>query len=152
MLRLIYSLMKSNGFNWQIVIGFLLSLFAFASVPMVFSQWSVSTDYRWLSVGLFAIAAIFVVVGLRRAFATGSGKISKITAAILTLVSGAAFGLFVFLAFFMSTSLPKSVGAPQIGQKAPDFVLTDSNGKQVSLIETLSKQQGVLLVFYRGYW
>ncbi len=144
--------MKSNGFNWQIVLGFLLSLFAFASVPVVFSQWSVSTDYRWLSVGLFVIAAILVVVGLRRAFAAGRGKLSKITAAILTLLSGAAFGLFVFLAFFMSTWLPKSAGAPQVGQKAPDFILSDMNGKQVSLTETLSKQKGVLLVFYRGYW
>lgn len=144
--------MKNNGFNWQIVLGFLLSLFAFASVPMVFSQWSVSTDYRWLSVGLFVIAGIFVLVGLRRAFAAGRGKLSKITAAILTLLSGAVFGLFVFLAFFMSTWLPKSTGAPQVGQKAPDFTLTDTNGKQVSLSETLSKQKGVLLVFYRGYW
>lgn len=144
--------MKRNGFNWQIVLGFLLSLFAFASVPMVFSQWSVSTDYRWLSVGLFAIAAILVVVGVRRAFSVGRGKISKITAAILTLLSGAAFGLFVFLAFFMSTWLPKSAGAPQVGQKAPDFTLADTSGKQVSLGETLSKQKGVLLVFYRGYW
>ena len=144
--------MKRNGFNWQIVLGFLLSLFAFASVPMVFSQWSVSTDYRWLSVGLFAIAAILVVVGVRRAFSVGRGKISKITAAILTLLSGAVFGLFVFLAFFMSTWLPKSAGAPQVGQKAPNFILADTSDKQVSLSETLSKQKGVLLVFYRGYW
>lgn len=144
--------MKSNGFNWQIVIGFLLSLFAFASVPMVFSQWSVSTDYRWLSVGLFLLAAIFLIVGLRRAFAVGRGKISKITAAILTLVSSSVFGLFVYLAFFLATSLPKSTGAPQVGQKAPDFRLADAGGEQVSLTDTLSKQKGVLLVFYRGYW
>lgn len=144
--------MKSNGFNWQIVIGFLLSMFAFASVPLVFSQWSVSTDFRWLSVGLFLIAAVLLVVGLRRAFAVGRGKVSKITATILTLVSGMALGLFVFLAFFMSTWLPKSAGAPQVGQKAPDFSLADLNGKQVSLSETLSNQKGVLLVFYRGYW
>jgi hypothetical protein len=144
--------MKSNGFNWQIVIGFLLSLFAFASMPVVFSRWSVGTDYRWLSVGLFVIAAIFVVVGLRRAFAAGRGKFSKITAAILTLLSGAAFGLFVFLAFFMSTWLPKSAGAPQVGQKAPDFTLTDTSGKQVSLSGLLSDKKGVLLIFYRGYW
>jgi hypothetical protein len=144
--------MKSNGFNWQIVIGFLLSLFAFASAPMVFSQWSVSTDFRWLSVGLFVIAAIFIVLGLRRAFAAGRGKLSKIVASILTLISGAAFGLFLLLAFSMATSLPKSAGAPQVGQRAPDFSLADTSGKQVSLSETLSKQKGVLLVFYRGYW
>lgn len=144
--------MKSNGFNWQIVAGFLLSLFAFASVPMVFSRWSVSTDYRWLSIGLFLIAAIFLVVGLRRAFAAGRGKISKITATILTLLSGAAFGLFVFLAFFMSMALPKSAGAPQVGQKAHDFTLADATSKHVSLTGLLTDKKGVLLVFYRGYW
>jgi len=144
--------MKTKGFNWQILIGFLLSLFAFASVPMVFSQWSVSTDYRSLGVVLFVIAAIFFVIGLRRAFSAERGKFSKISASILTLLSCVVFGLFVYLAFFMATALPKSAGVPQVGQKAHDFTLTDTNGKQVSLSETLSKQKGVLLVFYRGYW
>jgi hypothetical protein len=144
--------MRGRGFNWQILIGFVLSLFAFASVPLVFSQWSVSTDYRWLSVGLFVIAAIFLVIGLRRAFSSGRGKFSKIVASAFTLLSAAVFGLFIFLAFFMATSLPTSAGAPQVGQKAHDFTLADSTGKQVSLSETLSKQKGVLLVFYRGYW
>lgn len=141
-----------KGFNWQLIIGFGLSLLAFASVPLVISRWSVSTDYRWLSLALFAVAAIFVFVGLRRGFAAGRGKFSKITASVLSLLSAAAFGLFVFLAFFMATALPKSAGAPQVGQKAPDFTLIDTGGNRVSLNETLGRQKGVLLVFYRGYW
>ncbi|MGE3466880.1 MAG: hypothetical protein AB7J13_08095 [Pyrinomonadaceae bacterium] len=141
-----------KGFNWQIIVGFLLSVFAFASIPMVFSRWSVSTDHRWLSIGLFGVAAVFVFVGIRRAFAVGRGKLSKVTASILTVLSAAVFGLFIFLAFFMATMLPSSTGAPQVGSPAPDFSLADVNGKQVSLSETLSKQRGVLLVFYRGHW
>ncbi|MFN0140880.1 MAG: hypothetical protein ACKVQW_12445 [Pyrinomonadaceae bacterium] len=141
-----------KGFNWQIIVGFLLSLFAFASVPLIFSQYSVSTDFRLLGVGLFAVAAVFVFVGLRRGFAVGRGKFSKIAAAALALVSGAVFGLFVFLAFFMATSLPKSTGAPQVGQKAHDFTLADTTGNQVSLNGSLVDKKGVLLVFYRGYW
>jgi hypothetical protein len=59
-----------------------------------------------------------------------------------------------------------------VGQKAPDFTLSDTNGKPVSLSELLStpingktmnapvgnaqqaptSPKGVLLVFYRGYW
>jgi len=39
----------------------------------------------------------------------------------------------------------------QVGQKAPDFTLTDALGKRVNLYEQL--QQGpVVLVFYRGAW
>jgi hypothetical protein len=144
--------MPSNRFNWQIVVGFLLSLFAFASGPMIFSQRSISTDSRWLSIALFVVAAIFMTVGLRRAFAAGRGTLSKIAAAILTLACSLIFGLFLYFAFFLATSLPKSAGAPQVGQKAPDFRLADAGGAQVSLTETLTKQKGVLLVFYRGYW
>lgn len=141
-----------RGFNWQIIVGSLLSLFAFASVPLIFSQWSVSTDHRLLGIGLFGVAAIFVFVGLRRGFAVGRGKFSKIIAATLALVSGAVFALFVFLAFFMATSLPKSTGAPQVGQKAHEFSLADTTGKQVSLNGSLIDKKGVLLIFYRGYW
>ncbi|MGZ7031292.1 MAG: redoxin domain-containing protein [Thermoanaerobaculia bacterium] len=39
---------------------------------------------------------------------------------------------------------------PATGQQAPDFTLTDQNGRAV----TLSSARGhkVVLVFYRGYW
>src|SRR5205807_8987248 len=41
--------------------------------------------------------------------------------------------------------------APKVGQKAPDFTLTDQLGRQVSLASEL--QQGpVGLLFYRGEW
>ncbi len=37
----------------------------------------------------------------------------------------------------------------KVGERAPDFTLTDETGKAV----TLSKlKQPVVLVFYRGYW
>ena len=38
-----------------------------------------------------------------------------------------------------------------VGQQAPDFTLTDQNGRK----HTLSAERGkrpVVLVFYRGYW
>jgi peroxiredoxin len=58
----------------------------------------------------------------------------------------------------MAKQLPASRGAPQVGQKAPDFTLKDTSEKPVALSELLStpvngsKPKGVLLVFYRGYW
>jgi len=57
--------------------------------------------------------------------------------------------------------LPPSKGAPRVGEKAPGFTLPDTSGKPVKLSELLAaptasqsgaKPQGVLLVFYRGYW
>ena len=144
--------MKVKGFNWQIWAGFLLSLFSFVSYPLIFVQWPPTRDFPWANIVLFVIAAALVFIGLRRAFASERGKISKIGASILTLISGVALALFVFVTFVMSTWLPKSASAPQVGQKAPDFTLSDTNGTQVSLSEIFPNQKGVLLIFYRGYW
>jgi hypothetical protein len=66
--------------------------------------------------------------------------------------------MFVFGFFVFARWLPPSKGAPQVGQKAPEFLLMDTTGKSVSLGELLSTPingnapKGVLLVFYRGYW
>jgi peroxiredoxin len=67
-------------------------------------------------------------------------------------------GMFIFAAFVASRWLPPSTNAPQVAQKAPDFSLTDTNNKTVSLTELLSQPingkpaKGALLIFYRGYW
>ena len=55
------------------------------------------------------------------------------------------------------SQLPPSTGAPAVGQKAPDFTLPDQHGKMVSLSGLLKsnetpKLQGIVLIFYRGYW
>lgn len=45
----------------------------------------------------------------------------------------------------------KRVGPVKTGETAPDFTLTDQNGRS----HTLSTERGkraVVLVFYRGYW
>jgi len=81
--------------------------------------------------------------------------------------------------FFHARAVPASAGAPHVGQTAPDFTLTDTAGKAVSLAQLLGPATGgataadpiingvtngitngatngaakaVLLVFYRGYW
>jgi hypothetical protein len=104
------------------------------------------------------VAAVLLLVGVRRAFSPGWSRKSKIAGAVLATLSVVAFGFFVFSTFIMSKRLPSSHGAPQIGQKAPDFRLADTHGQPVSLAELLSSPikgkapKGVLLVFYRGYW
>jgi peroxiredoxin len=44
------------------------------------------------------------------------------------------------------------VGAPRVGQKAPEFTLPDQNEKPVALADLLSRSRAVVLIFYRGFW
>jgi hypothetical protein len=162
--------------NWPLWTGFLLSVIAIISYPTVFVWFPVTRDFPWANLLLFAAAAALLLVGVRRAFAPGRShpKRSKIAGAILATLSVAIFGLFILSAFVIARWLPASHGAPQVGQKAPDFSLSDTTGRPVSLSDLLAAPikggtgnagalahneqevrpatKGVLLVFYRGYW
>ena len=144
--------------NWQIWAGFVLSLVAGLSYPFVFARWAITREFPWVNLVLFAIAFALLFLGLRRAFKPDKRLFAKIFSSL-----AAAFGVLLlagllFMIFVMGSWLPRSVGAPQVGQKAPDFTLTDSNDKPVTLAKLLSEPidnkppKGVLLIFYRGYW
>ena len=154
--------MNLGRFNWQIIVGFLLSIFAMLSYPLIFAEWDVTRDFPWVNLLLCAIAAALVFVGLRRAFQPDRGWLSKIGASVLAGLSVLFLGLFFLIAFVAARWMPESAGAPQVGQKAPEFTLSDATGKQVSLSQLLAMPiqtsagpvdpKGVLLIFYRGYW
>ena len=149
--------MNVRRFNWPLWLGFLLSVVTFFSYFAIFVWYPVTRDFPWANLLLFLVAAVLLIVGLRRAFASDRRR-SKIVATIITTLGVVVIAFFLFAYFVGGRWLPPSKGAPQVGQKAPDFTLTDSGGKAVSLNELLSKPingnapKGVLLVFYRGYW
>jgi predicted PurR-regulated permease PerM len=144
--------------NWQIWTGFVLSLVAAFSYAFVFVRWPITREFPWANLIIFAIAFVLLFLGLRRAFRPDKRIVSRIFS-----VLAAAFGVFMlaallFLIYVMGSWLPASTGAPQVGYKAPDFTLTDSNNKAVTLAQLLTEPinnqppKGVLLIFYRGYW
>ena len=144
--------------NWQIWTGFVLSVVAAFSYPFVFVRWPMTREFPWANLLLFAIALVLLFFGLRRAFKPDKRIVSKVFSSL-----AAGFGVFLlagllFLIYGMGSWLPASTGAPQIGQKAPAFTLTDSSNKPVTLAQLLSEPvnnkppKGVLLIFYRGYW
>lgn len=149
--------MNVRRFNWPLWLGFLLSVAAVFSYFAVFVWYPVTRDFPWANLLLFVVAGALLFMGVRRAFA-GERRLSKIVASIVTTLSVALIAFFLFGFFVAARWLPASKGAPQVGQKAPDFMLTDSSGKAVSLDELLSTPvngtptKGVLLIFYRGYW
>jgi hypothetical protein len=154
--------MKTQRFNWPVWAGFLLSLIALLSYPFVFVRWPITRDFPWANLLLFGIAAAFLLWGIRRAFSGGRPKRSKIGGSIAATLSVLVFAFFIFAAFVASRWMPAARGAPQVGQRAPDFSLSDTNGKTVTLSELLTtpikgksaatNPRGVLLIFYRGYW
>jgi hypothetical protein len=152
--------MNIRRLNWPLWAGFLLSLIAFLSYFFVFVWFPLTRDFPWANLLLFALAAGLLVVGLRRAFAPDRPKPrrSRIGGAILATLSIAIFGFFILTIFINGRRLPASQSAPEVSQKAPDFTLSDTDGKPASLAELLASPingkapKGVLLVFYRGYW
>src|SRR5882724_10026166 len=131
--------MKTQRFNWPIWAGFLLSITALFTYPFIFVRWPVTRDFPWANLVLFGIALVLLFAGVRRAFVPDRHRLSKIVAPIVATLSVLVLGLFLFSFFIASRWLPASPGAPQVGQKAPDFSLADTNNKQVSLTSLLSE-------------
>ena len=152
--------MNIKRLNWPLWTGFLLTLAAFLSYFFIFVLFPFTRDFPWANLVLFVIAGVLLFMGLRRAFASDRPHPtrSKIVSSIVSGLSLLVIALFVFTIFIGGRWLPASKGAPQVGQRAPDFSLPDSSGKTVSLNELLTTPingnapKGVLLVFYRGYW
>ena len=117
-------------------------------------------------VRLRVLAVVVAVAGLMALPASGAvprvtGKASAVRATKIR-PTGSATTLLAFFGFgilYLPHQLPPSTGAPQAGQKAPDFTLPDQDGRQVTLSTLLEsgssagdRVNGVLLIFYRGYW
>jgi hypothetical protein len=123
-------------------------------------QFPVTRDFPWVNLLLFLFAAILLFMGIRRGFARDRAHParSKIVTSIVTVLGVVVIASFVFGIFVAGRWLPASTGAPHVGQKVPEFTLSDSNGQQVSLNQLMSEPidgkapKGVLLVFYRGWW
>jgi hypothetical protein len=144
--------------NWQIWAGFLLSLFAGFSYLFIFVRWAITRDFPWVNLILFAIALVLLFLGLRRAFKPDKGVIAKVFSSLAAALGVLTLAAFLFVVFVVGRWLPGSPGAPQVGQRAPEFTLNDSNNQPVTLAQLLTEQinnkppKGVLLIFYRGYW
>jgi len=118
----------------------------------------------WLSMLFAVLALVFLGTGLRRAFGQAHVYRGKVLSVVLTVIALFPLGLTAF-AFVKARELPSSTAAPQVGQRVPDFTLSDTTGKPVSLDQLLAPAasastsqsqaqapKAVLLIFYRGYW
>jgi len=103
-----------KNFNWQLWVGFVLTIFSFLSYPFLFIDYPLLRDFPWLNLLLFAVALGLFILGLRRAFRPGRKAISKVSAVIVATLGVLAMAFFVFIAFIEARRLPASAGAPQV--------------------------------------
>jgi len=115
---------------------------------------------NWISLLAPVVAVACFVVALRRAFAQPAIYRGKVTASVLGSFALLVLAGAVFL-FVHARDIPPSSSAPRVGQKAPEFVLANTSGQNISLNQLLSlpidsstgkPPKAVLLIFYRGYW
>jgi hypothetical protein len=146
---------RRNGVLWA---GFVLMLLALLGNALFFISIPGQRALPWLILLLSAFALVLVIVGLKRVFSQPQIYRGKASAIVLSVFSLLLFGLGLS-ASYSGRNIPAVPGAPQVGQKAPEFSLVDSSGKPVSLAQLLtaptanaSHPKGVLLIFYRGYW
>jgi hypothetical protein len=147
--------------NTALWIGFAFLLLTIGSnVPALYASGIPEVILPWISLTLPVIGLIFCAIGLKRAISEPQIFRGKVGGWVLTVVSALLVALSGF-GLFHARDLPGSSHAPQVGQKAPNFTLTDTGGQTVTLAQLLSSPidtasnkapKAVLLVFYRGYW
>jgi len=137
--------------NWPIWVGFIFTVAGLFSYGF-FVRFPTTRDFPWANLLLFGIGAVLLIVGLFRAFGRPQVYRGKIFGAIFTAIAVLVVAFFSYASFYVVRQVPASRGAPHVGQKAPDFLLLDQNGKPVGLGDLLSGSRAVALIFYRGFW
>jgi hypothetical protein len=163
--------------NWAPWVGLLLALAALLSNGAYFLGLPGERALPILGVALVIAALVCAAAGILRTFRQPLRYGGKVSSSILGVVSLLLCVLAAFTSMH-SRDLPEATGAPQVGQKVPDFTLADTCGNKVSLGQLLGKAgssvsasannataaaspvgigaatppRAVLLVFYRGYW
>ena len=137
--------------NWPIWVGFVVVVAGLFSYGF-FARFPTTRDFPWANLLLFGIGCAFLIVGLFRAFGRPQVYRGKIFGSIFTAIAVLVVAFFSYEIFYVVRQVPTSAGAPRVGQKAPDFMLLDQNGKPVGLVDLLSGSRAVVLIFYRGFW
>jgi hypothetical protein len=152
--------MATKFWNWRLWAGFGLSIVALAVYIFFVNE---TRTVFWPALIVFIVAAVLLASGVKRRAREPELYRGRTAGPVLTALSVLIFGLFGFIVYQVSRVFPDAKHAPQIGQRAPEFSLVDTNGENFTLAQLLSTPladsagaarptKGVLVFFYRGYW
>ena len=142
--------MMNRKWNWPLWLGFVVAVGGLFSYEF-FARFPITRDFPWANLLLFGIGAMLLLIGLFRAFGRPQLYRGKVFGSVFTTIAFVLFAFFSYEIFYVLKQVPLSAQAPRVGEKAPEFSLSDQNGKQVALSHLLSPN-GAILIFYRGYW
>jgi hypothetical protein len=141
-----------RSWNSQIWVGFAVVLAAVFTYIPVFVRFPITRDVPWANLLLFLMGGWLLAAGIKKAYGEPERYGGKAGGAVLGVLALTLFGVFCWGNFVFARRVPSSSNAPQAGDSAPDFTLSDANGKPVALSELRRNSRAVLLIFYRGYW
>jgi hypothetical protein len=147
---------QGNAALWY---GLLITLLGLATEFLYFLRLPPAMNglLPWINLLVPVVGLVYLVIGLARAFGQPMMYSGKIWGSVVTAIALVLFAGNVAL-FRHTRDVPKSAGAPQVGQPLTEFTLPDSRGQATSLAQLFVASPGgaapkaVLLVFYRGYW
>ena len=152
--------MATRFWNWRLWAGFGLGIAALAGYVSFVNE---TRAVFWPSLLVFVVAAVLLASGVKRRSREPELYRGQIAGPVLTALTVLICCLFGFIVYQVSRVFPDAKHAPQIGQRAPEFSLVDTNGENFTLAQLLSTPltdsagaarptKGVLVFFYRGYW
>ena len=127
--------MNGKAWNWRLWAGFALSLVAAFGYPFTFQ---ITRSVFWIGLALCIAALVLLISGLRLAFGQPESYGGKVAGPILATFSVLLFALFGVMSYMMPKAYAVARNAPRVGNKAPDFALTDIQGSPVTLSQMLS--------------
>jgi len=152
--------MSAKRWNWRLWVGLLASFLAVSLFLRLFAE---TRSIFWVSLALFILAGALLISGLKRAWSEPGAYRGRMAGPLLVVLSAIPLAVFAWASYEVMTKMPAARNAPRVGQKAPEFALTDASGATMTLARALTTPmkdssgqsqtpKGVLLVFYRGYW
>ena len=99
-----------------------------------------------IAFGLMVLISVAITVAVKH-MPPFQGSLRKvmITGSVTSILGFALYGLYVG----PLSTMQRAQDVPEVGEQAPDFAITDPDGRTWRLSDFHSD---ILLVFYRGYW